>query len=416
METNDRQPLRGERKSALLVASGLLSALALLAPGHAEAITRQGLDLNAYCRQTYGSSAYATLLQNNAYGWSCRLGTQNLVMDLNAACRQQYTDAYAAAFYDYYNASSWHCQLRRTYTSFSGTNHTLYIWLGRNVALMTPDANGYVPSLMNLVNAIDSGYDFYFNATGRRPSELTATVYQGRATHAALPSGHFTGCGSTAGACGYLGFTGVEYLNSTYNTMYSAVHNNGLYDQTPFYELGRNFWFYGNKLEYKSPDTTGSVTTGYAVAMRFLAMSYVGVSGAPFNGVAFTTFRTEVERLVDTYRNNSSLNWSNTLRVGQAPSNSYGLGGTDFFASFVLRLRKVHGQAFIDQLWKRAAARPDAVTTQNAVDNFVIAASQAAGVNLHGLFTTTWKWPVSTAARDLLQSTLGSPVSSTPYL
>ncbi|WPB79958.1 hypothetical protein KYC5002_12515 [Archangium violaceum] len=60
------------------IVQGLIAALVLLAPAVGSALTRQGIDLNTYCRTQYGSSAYAVLLQNNAYGWACRLGTQNL--------------------------------------------------------------------------------------------------------------------------------------------------------------------------------------------------------------------------------------------------------------------------------------------------------------------------------------------------
>jgi hypothetical protein len=38
---------------------------------------------------------------------------------------------------------------------------------------------------------------------------------------------------------------------------------------------------------------------------------------------------------------------------------------------------------------------PSAVTTQDAVDNFVVAASSAAGQDLVPLFKDRWRWPVS---------------------
>ncbi|HEX5752120.1 MAG TPA: calcium-binding protein [Archangium sp.] len=393
------------------------AALGLLGPATASAMTLPGLNMDGYCKQTYGSSAYATLTQNNAFGWTCRLNGSDYSMNLNAACQQQHTGGYSADYLNYSDPYSWYCTLRTTYSSMNGSSLTQYVWRGTKIALMTTDRACSTPSLMKIVDGVDLGYTFYRNATNRDPQTWTPTVYQGRNVMAGLPSGTLSACGTNFSACGYIGFTGVEFRDTTFNTLCNAA-NGDQYDQTPYYELGRNFWFYGDKLEYKGTDDTGSITTGYAVAMRFLAMDYAGVSakGAPFGSTSFSTMRSAITGLVDTYRTNSSLTWSNTLKLGTAPSNSYGLKGTDFFASFVLRLHRVHGSNFINQLWQKAALRGNAATTQDAVDNFVIAASQAANANLYNLFSTTWKWPVSSTAQSYLQSTLGSPVSTTPYL
>jgi hypothetical protein len=90
------------------------------------------------------------------------------------------------------------------------------------------------------------------------------------------------------------------------------------------------------------------------------------------------------------------------------PQIPLGLGATDLFASFVLRLVRVHGAGFIPLLWKTVAARPAAATTQDAVDNFVIAASAAAAVDFGALFVDRWRWPVTAAARAA-SSALGPP-------
>lgn len=407
-----------DQKSLKLLLLTATTVLGALGPTRASAMTLPLLDLDAYCRQTYGSTAFSALTQNTAYGWTCRKSGADYPMDLSAACQQQHTNGYAADYLDYNNPYSWYCVLRTTYSSMNGSSLTEYVWKGTKVALMTPDRTCPTATLMKIVDGLDLGYTFYKNATNADPQPWTPTVYQGRDVMAALPSGTMSGCGTNFAACGYIGFTGVEFRDTTFTALCNATKNNDQYEQTPYYELGRNFWFYGDKLEYKGSNNTGSITTGYAVAMRFLSMDYagVGVKGAPFGSTSFSTLRSAIEGLVDTYRTNSSLTWSNTLQVGTPPSNAYGLGGTDFFASFVLRLHRVHGSGFINQVWRQAAARPNAVTTQDAVDNFVIAASLAANANLHDLFTTTWKWPVSSSAQSYLQSALGSPVSSTPYL
>ena len=77
-----------------------------------------------------------------------------------------------------------------------------------------------------------------------------------------------------------------------------------------------------------------------------------------------------------------------------------GLNGTDLFASFCLRLAQDWGgREFVKRLWHEVGTLPVATTTQDAVDNFVLSASVAAGHDLIGLFADRWRWPVSEEAR-----------------
>jgi len=266
------------------------------------------------------------------------------------------------------------------YTTFDGDTVTLYPYEGRNIALLVPSPNYNNSTIMQMVNVFDNVYDYYKQITGREPTLYYN--YNGLATIAVVP----TTCGA---GCGYLGSTGIELLNSTFETLYNGVLNNGEYDQTVFYEFGRNFWFYGDKIEYKGSDNTGSITTGYAVFMRFMAMEAVGVTPGPFNGNDFSYFKSEVEGMLNRYLADPSLNWENTLKIGETPSNPLNLGATDLFASFLFELKEMYGDQFIQKIWKEVEKRPYAQTTQDAVDNFIIAASIAAEDNLTDLFAGT---------------------------
>ena len=193
---------------------------------------------------------------------------------------------------------------------------------------------------------------------------------------------------------GISGTKGIEIQKDYFDILYEGVAQKDEYDQVLFYELGRNFWFYGDKIEYKGPDDTGSITTGYAVFMRFMSMEAAGVKPGPYGDTDFAEFESAVREMLDLYIADDSLNWSNTLLVGQAPENPLGLGATDLFASFLFELTDTYGQAFIAKLWQEVGKGPDAASTQEAVDNFIVAASITAGEDLTALFST-WKWPVS---------------------
>ncbi|MEM9774146.1 MAG: RICIN domain-containing protein [Chloroflexota bacterium] len=289
-----------------------------------------------------------------------------------------------------------------TYIDFEGNSHQLIPISGQNVALLVPD-NGYDQNILTQMVAVyDQAYDYYKQSTGKEP--IPAKTYNGLTTIAVVPA--------TCGAgCGYLGFTGIE-LQQTYfdSDIYPPTNLNNEYDQVVFYEFGRNFWFYADHLTYQAPDS-GDITTGFAVFMRFKAMEATGVNPAPFGNTSFQAFENEVRGLLQTYLNNSAYTWETTLKVNQGVPNSLGLGTSDLFASFLFALEDTYGPSFVQQFWKEAGKRPEANLTQDAVDNFVIAASIAASENLTNLFNTTWRWPVSAQAQQELTDYFSSPPS-----
>jgi serralysin len=290
------------------------------------------------------------------------------------------------------------------YRSFEGESLKRYAWTGTNVAFLTVD-RGRSPMVMGkLVAAFDRVCDYYRQATGRTPSP--ARQYEGRTTVAEVQK--------TCGAgCGYLGATGIELMPEYFQELYQGVADHDEYDQALLYEFGRNFWFYSPQLAYRDPDDGGSVVTGYAVFMRFMAAESAGLKVGPFRERSGEEFRRRVEEMVDLYLADKSLTWENTLRVGRAPDNPMGLGSTDLFAGFCFRLyRDYGGRPMIARLWQESARRPPARSTQDAVDNFVLSASVAAGKDLTGLFADTWRWPVSRSARDEAPRLLANPKSN----
>ncbi|WP_254624980.1 calcium-binding protein [Myxococcus sp. CA051A] len=409
-----------------------LLVLGVAAPGSALAtLNLPGMNLNAYCAWQYGSGAFSTLTQQNAFGWSCYKNGQYLSMDLTQACLTQHPNSniYQAAYQTFSDPYSWYCQRRGTYTSQPGAQHTLYIWKGQKVTLHTPDVTTCTVSQIKLVvDGLDNGYTFYQDMTGRTPS--SGRSYQGTDSLAILPSGVATGCGSASDpACGDLGSHGIEFKFDLFQLNICTDAAAGKHNQVGFYELGRNFWFYGPQLASNNGNYGHAMVTGYAVLNRFLAMEYYGL---PVSS-SHTTLYTNVKNLMTAYQADVACgtvgatstpispgstrcfkhDWANTLLVRQ------GIGGfdtTDLFASFVLKLKSVHNWSFIFQLWRKVEQLGSVTSPYSSADNFVLAASRAANVNLSDVFQYTWRWPVSSSIRITLQNELGNPVSGTPYL
>lgn len=268
--------------------------------------------------------------------------------------------------------------------------YSLYPWVRDHVAILTPTNNQDEKIMRKILKALDGAWEFYYESTGEKPKYYSSTDYNGRMTIAVVQK--------TCGAgCGYVGWQGIEMMDTAWNSLYNGVKDEKRFSQVPFYELGRNFWFYGKKLSYlESP--SGNIATGYAVFMRFMSMKAVNVDGLEFRDAPFKDFRKEVKSLVVKYENDANLNWENTLKIGEIPSNSMGLSSADFFASFMFELESKFGNKFIKRIWKRVGEQPDATNTEEASDNFIVAASLAAKKDLTEFFEKKWKWPVHNIA------------------
>ncbi|HEX4958878.1 MAG TPA: PKD domain-containing protein [Lacibacter sp.] len=266
----------------------------------------------------------------------------------------------------------------QSYTTFDRVPTNLFAWDGSKVMILSRNSNLNRSSMFKWLRAMDSAYKYYSICTGREPAYFTPTFINQRSTIADVAAT----CGA---ACGYLGATGIEIQNTYFDIVYNRVNNTNSFEHFPFYEFGRNFWFYDTKLAYKANDP---VATGYAVFMGFMAMRAAGVTG---NSSATQ------ENIIDIYLANTAYNWSNTLALGQSVPGT-GTSGPDLFSSFCFRLRRDYGgDAFVEKLWKMAGQRPNALTTQDAVDNFFLASCGAANKNLTTVFQS-WRWPLSAGA------------------
>ena len=282
--------------------------------------------------------------------------------------------------------------MKADYTSFQGEKVTRFAWLGRHVAIQTVREDLDPKTMKGLCDTFDKVYDYYHEATQREPEK--AEIFQGHTT--------ITEIEKTCGAgCGNMGATGIEIMPGNFQELYDGFQKHGEIDQVLPYEFGRNFWFYSRQSAPRRGAYADSIITGYAVFMRFMALDAAGAKLGPFNRHSGKRFREEVEGLVDHYAADPSLNPENTLGQGRGPANRMGLGSTDLFASFCFRLCRDHGGAkYAAKLWQAVQKRPRARTTQDAIDNFVVAASVAAGDDLSPLFTKTWRWTVSKSAQS----------------
>lgn len=327
---------------------------------------------SVYCMRTRDGSHYASLQVVN--------NKDNLVFEWMYLSAMNATETVAASPQPF---------MPITYTSMDRKNLILFPIIGRNLVLLVPSSNFDQDVLNKIVDALDQVYDFYNYSTGRQP--LLSYNYQGKATVAVVPS-------TCDEVCSTQGMSGIELQSEYFDKFYRGVKEYDQYDLSVIEALGRNFWFYDSEIEYKEDDFTASISEGYGVFMRTLAIEAAGIAPASSQDRDYYREKADVEGLLPVYWQYASLNWNNTLGIGEAPPNSAGLGGGHFFASILFDLRKRFGNPFTQWIWKEVDLRPDADTTQEAVDNFVLAACAATEKNLTDLFVQRYRWSVSSAA------------------
>lgn len=277
----------------------------------------------------------------------------------------------------------------QAYTSFNGTALNLYAWEGQKVMILSGKNDLNRQTMYKWLSAVDAAYNYYKTCTGREPTQYVPTYINNHTTIADVPS--------TCGAgCGYLGFTGVEIQNAYFDDTYQVLNQNNQFTHICFYEFGRNFWFYGNKVNYKEAGSF-PIAGAFAVWMGTMeARDAIGVEGSTVNGETYEQAKARFANFINLYLADPTLNWSNTLAVNQGvPGNC---NAADLFTSMCMKLKSDYGgKNFLENIWKNVSLGPDAVTTQDAVDNFFLAACSTANKNLTALFQS-WRWPLSASA------------------
>ena len=283
------------------------------------------------------------------------------------------------------------------YRSFDGVDYQREAWLGEHIALLIPpEADVDEATMAQLLAALDAGYEYYAHITGREP--VPYRTVEGRTSIAVVDA--------TCGAgCGYLGFTGIEFLPDFFGSnlegglpwvegVYDAMADRGEVTAILFYEMGRNFWFFGDQLG------DWGFTTGYAVVNRYYAMQATGLpiayADADYHNVQLPT-------IAEAYFSSGSATGLNTLGANTGIVNSTGYNGSADLAAALFRTLAEHGgQDDYAQFWQTVGTLPAVSGAQAAFDNFSAAAHAATGLDFSFLFKEGWTFQVGSDQGDTI--------------
>jgi hypothetical protein len=285
------------------------------------------------------------------------------------------------------------------YVDYGGTPHALTPWEGKHLVFLTQRTD-LDPSVMQRVLAVyDAGYELYMAATGREPAPNPLRQVHHKNTVAEVDK--------TCGAgCGQVGSSGIELSHDAFKYLYAAA-GRGHVDHLVLYELGRNFWFFQSKLEFnayvsKKPGGRGSgdaMLHGYPILMSTVFLQELKAT-AEINGASFDALREEqvawfAKYAADPRQTFWTLFSDYDASLVTLPSGNR-IGTMNFFSMMVFHLAQQHGgTGFVLRFWQAMGRMPDIASAQDALDNFYVAASEAAGQDLRADFARVLKVPVS---------------------
>ena len=295
-----------------------------------------------------------------------------------------------------------------TYTSFyDGAQYTLNVWTGKHIALQIPTNAVVNQTVMdNLLRAFDKGWEYYASITGRQPAAYK--TFNSLDTVSVITK--------TGGAgFGVLGATGIEILPDFFGSnlqgdfpsaegFYDAMSARNELTQIVFYELGRNFWFYGPQLggsdNPNGDQTDWGFATGYAVVNRYYAMQTTGFT---VNAGDAAYHNQTLPQIAMTYFSTAGATGQNTLGAKTGIVNPTGYSGSADLAAGLYRMLREHvGPSDYAMFWRTLPSAPTVSTPAGAFTNFTNVAQSASALDFSFLFKAGWTFKVGSSGSDSL--------------
>jgi hypothetical protein len=259
------------------------------------------------------------------------------------------------------NYISTNCRL--PYTTFFGDVLELYEWKSTKLKFHTQKQ--YDPNIINdiLIN-YEKAIEFYNNAT-QETNILNKTyeIYTVNRT-----------CGA---GCGQLGGNKIEILNIFFDRVYNSYSIGGVLDHIIVYELGRNFWTYGNKF------VNIEIATPFAIYMRTKFFVSNNIKTTHMNGVDYYVFEDNLRNIIMEYYESENYNFEKNILSGQTiTKNNITFSSSDILASFLLMIDSKYDIDLHNKIWKLTDNLTNSNNLQDSIDNLYILLSLATQENL----------------------------------
>ncbi len=283
------------------------------------------------------------------------------------------------------------------YDSFKGERLHLDLINGKNVSFALLENPIPTSDLTKLILKIDSAYDYAKVITGFEP-KVKSNFLSDKLIYAQVSNT----CGV---GCGYLGMKGVEIEKEYFNGILLNFHTDKEIDPLFFYEMGRNFFPYSNKLELKINKETHIISTGVAIYIQCkLANNSMGKI-SKVNSTPFKYYYKSLVSLADSARGVDKIFIQDALLSNQNVPQLNNWSVADIIASILIEMEQGESRdSFLVNFYTACRNFKDSSSVQNSLDNFVLACSLATKKNQINYFIEIG-WPISPTTIDQLNKT-----------
>lgn len=287
------------------------------------------------------------------------------------------------------------------YTRFDGQTESLRAFQGESVILLVPQDQVFAVDpgqVREILRRLDLSWEYYLHTMGREPPLYGDRITMADAsspphlpTLAVVESSCGAGCGLVGAASLEIG---VGIWQETYQNAVSGGETRGVFE----YEMGRNYWLYGSV--FHAPDVPSyHLATAFATIFGYQAGVAGGSTQEP--GHELVDWVASYRAAFDAYL--QAPNWR-LIRDG-------GQSGEKIVGGLWLYLEEQYGSGFHARFFRQANQLAAAANLDEAVSNYIIAASVAAGQNLVEFFVDTLAYPEVAGLPDRVDQMLaGLPV------
>jgi hypothetical protein len=268
-----------------------------------------------------------------------------------------------------------------TYRRFDGKTEELTAYEGEEIVLLVPQ-QPVVDSkkIRGLVQRLDLSWRYYAITTGRQPSTRTTQLTVDNKRMTIYKPALVVVKESCGAGCGLVGAAGIEIMpqiwTETYRNHVTGAETRGLFE----YEMGRNFWMYHAQL-HSDQAQKYHLATAFATVFGYKAGVAAGSTTKPGNNLVdwVQSFRDAFDKYVDDPDFSFLLN-------GDQPAEKVHGGLWLYFGD-------KYGEQFYPRFFNSVAKQPRAKSLNDAVGNYIVAASVAAGKNLEPWFREKLSFP-----------------------
>lgn len=195
--------------------------------------------------------------------------------------------------------------------------------------------------------------------------------------------------------CGELNGSRIEIEAERFDILYNNVIKHNQQDHLLFYELGRTYWVFGDRLTCDDEKLNQVVHTGFAIFMRDVIIKKIGKSCAPINGIAFQDYLDNKQLEFNYYKKQTEIDFIRLVHLNSTKQDNIEIKATRIFASMLNQLYVNYGETrFLNEFSKNINDCINPEISSELFSNLLTSSMISSKSDLRELFTQEWKIPI----------------------